>query len=406
MLIGAASGIAGPAVLVSFVLAFLASLCIALPYAELACRYPLAGGGYAFTYSVFGRNWGFFMGWGYWGAYLFISGYVTLGFGGYLHALTGIPVAAGAVALVAFCVVLNIAGIKISGRTQTIIITVAILSLTGFSLLGLPKISQTNLVPFFPNGITGVFLATLLCFLAFGGFDMVAAAGEEIKNPRRNLPFAIILTLVVVLALYLIVTYVAVGLLPWRTLASSKAPLFLAGSNSIEPIFGPTFVALAAVLTTAATGNAVLVVTSRVTFAMSRDGVFPKSLSLVSRSNGAPWASIICCGIIMGIVAMFGSMALVTAIGGFLYVVHFMFPLAAIIKLRRKETKLTEQKEAVRSFRMPAPYVVLPIAIVFASMLLLASGKTGILHGSSWLALGALLYLVSKRFMWSFPLQK
>lgn len=297
--------------------------------------------------------------------------------------------------LVAFCVVLNIAGIKVSGRTQTIIITVAILSLIGFSLLGLPRISQANLVPFFPTGVTGVFLATLLCFLAFGGFDMVAAAGEEIKNPTRNLPTAIILTLVIVLGLYLIVTYVAIGLVPWTRLTSSRAPLFAASSLSVEPIFGPTFVALAALLTTAATANAVLVVTSRVMFSMSRDGVFPKVLSLVSKSRGAPWASIISCAVILGLVALLGSIALVTVIGGFLYVIHFLFPLAAVIKLRTKSG--IKQMSKAKLFRMPAPYVVLGVAMIFSSILIVDSGRAGIFYGSLWLGIGALLYLILVR---------
>src|SRR5690242_16690705 len=89
VLVGAAAGRVGPGALLAFVLAFCMSLLIALPYAELACRYPLAGGGYAFARALLGQHWGFLMGWGYWGAYIFISGYVTLGFGGYLHALTG-----------------------------------------------------------------------------------------------------------------------------------------------------------------------------------------------------------------------------------------------------------------------------------------------------------------------------
>src|SRR6266516_2746714 len=112
VLVGTAIGQAGPGAVLSFALAFLASLLIALPYAELACRYPLAGGGYAFARAVLGRHWGFFMGWDYWGAYLFISGYVTLGFGSYLNSLLGIPPQVGALGLIAFCTIINLLGVK------------------------------------------------------------------------------------------------------------------------------------------------------------------------------------------------------------------------------------------------------------------------------------------------------
>src|SRR6266571_201173 len=112
VLVGTAIGQAGPGAVLSFALAFLASLLIALPYAELACRYPLAGGGYAFARAVLGRHWGFFMGWDYWGAYLFISGYVTLGFGSYLHSLLGIPPLFGALGLITCCTIINLLGVK------------------------------------------------------------------------------------------------------------------------------------------------------------------------------------------------------------------------------------------------------------------------------------------------------
>ncbi len=398
VLIGTAAGVAGPAVLLSFVLAFVASLSIALPYAELSCRYPHAGGGYAFVHSVFGRKWGFFMGWGYWGAYLFISGYVTLGFGGYLRALTGTPVAFGAVGIVAFCMVLNLMGMKVSGRTQTVVILLAVSSLILFSLIGLPRVNESNLSPFLPTGLSGILLGALLCFLAFGGFDIVAAAGEEIKNPRRTLPHAMILTLCSVLGLYLLVAYVAVGMVPWHQLAASNAPLSLAASNSISPSFGPTLVSLAAILTTAATANAVLVVTSRIVFAMSREGVFPKALSTVSRSKGAPWISVVVCGLLMGLVGAFGTVNLVTAIGGFLYVVHFMFPLAAVIKLRRAEQRTLERTIGETDlFRMPLPFIFLPAAVVFGTILILASGEVGVLFGTSWLALGAAILVIRGR---------
>src|SRR5256884_9763183 len=224
VLVGAAAGRAGPGTLLSFLLAFGISLLIALPYAELACRYPLAGGGYAFARTLLGEHWGFLMGWGYWGAYIFISGYVTLGFGGYLHALTGLPPVPGALALIGVGTAINLAGVRLSGLVQSVVIGVAIVALLAFSVLGLPHVHVAQFTPFLPYGFVGVAAATLLAFLAFGGFDMVAAAGEEIASPERNLPRAILLTLFVVLGLYLLVTFVALGPLPWNVLGRPPAP--------------------------------------------------------------------------------------------------------------------------------------------------------------------------------------
>src|SRR6266700_516911 len=285
VLVGAAAGRAGPAALLAFVLAFGVSLVIALPYAELACRYPLAGGGYAFARALLGPHWGFLMGWGYWGAYIFISGYVTLGFGGYLHALTGLSPILGTLALIGISTGINLVGVRLSGLVQSLVIGAATVALLAFSVLGLPHVHVEQFAPFLPFGLGGVAVATLLAFLAFGGFDMVAAAGEEIASPERNLPRAILLTLLLVLGLYLLVTFVALGVLPWNELGSSSAPLATAATQFLGSA-GRQFTAVAALLTTAATGNAVLVVTSRVAFAMARDRLLPAPLARVHSTTG------------------------------------------------------------------------------------------------------------------------
>jgi basic amino acid/polyamine antiporter, APA family len=384
VLVGAAAGRAGPGALLAFVLAFGISLLIALPYAELACRYPLAGGGYAFARVLLGRRWGFLMGWGYWGAYIFISGYVTLGFGGYLHALTGLPIVSGALALIGISAGINLIGVRLSGLAQSLVIGVAITALLGFGLLGLPHIHFAQFTPFLPTGFGGVVLATLLAFLAFGGFDMVAAAGEEIASPERNLPRAILLTLFIVLGLYLLVTFVALGVLPWNTLGSSSAPLAAAATQFLGPA-GRQLTAAAALLTTAATGNAVLVVTSRIAFAMARDGLLPGPLASVHPQTGVPWTAVLLNGFLLALVALTGSVLVVAAVGGFLYVLHFMFPLIALVMLRRRGGPPPV-------FRVPAPRVVLPLAFAGCVLLLVTSGWTGLLGGLGWLLIGLLAY--------------
>jgi APA family basic amino acid/polyamine antiporter len=390
VLVGAAAGEAGPAALLAFALAFLASLLIALPYAELACRCPLAGGGYAFARAVFGPRVGFLMGWGFWGAYLFISGYVTLGFGGYLHAVTGLPTLAGALGLIAACLALNLLGVRITGAAQTAIVGVALAGLLAFAAWGLPSVDLARLDPFLPAGWEGVLLASLLAFLAFGGFDMVAAAGEEIDRPERNLPRAILITLGAVLGLYLLVCFVAVGVMSSDALGASAAPLADAAARFGGP-HARGVVVFTALLTTAATANAVLVVTSRISFAMARDGLLPAGLAPVSRRTGAPWAALAVSATLLGVVAATGSVAFAASAGGFLYVLHFVVPLAALVALRRRGGL-----EAA-AFRTPLPGLVLPLAFLGCAVLLVASGADGVAGGLGWLALGVLGYGVAAR---------
>jgi len=389
VLVGAAAGVAGPAVLLSFVLAFVASLLIALPYAELSSRFPLAGGGYAFAKAVFDRGWAFLLGWAYWGAYVFISGYVTLGFGGYLQLLTGIPGLVGAEILIALVTTMNLIGLRVSGKAQATLVAGSVVVLAGFAVTGLSHVEAQNFSPFFPSASGGVLAAALLAFLAFGGFDMVASAGEEVTRPERNLPLAILLTLALVLGLYLVVAYVAVGTVPLARLGASSVPLSEAAAAIFGPELGQRLVGMAAILTTAATANAVLIVTSRVTFAMSRDGMLPSALSAIRASSTAPWASVLLNGFLIALVPLLGSVVLVATIGGFLYVLHFMFPIAAVVVLRRRERKARPSRS---SFRVPAGSIVLPLSFVACAILIVASGFIGIAVGSFWLGLGVVLW--------------
>jgi APA family basic amino acid/polyamine antiporter len=383
VLVGSAAGAAGPGALIAFGLAFLASLAIAVPYAELACRYPEAGGGYAFARMLLGRRVGFLMGWGFWGAYVFISGYVTLGFGGYLQALVGPSQVVGAVLLVAACTLVNVAGIRFSGRFQVVVVSLALAGLLAFAALGAGHANPGLLVPLLPRGWSGVLTAALLAFLAFGGFDMVAAAGEEVRHPERNLPLAILLTLVVVLAVYFLVTFVALETLPWQTLGASRAPLRDAARAFGGPV-GAALVSAAAVLTTAATGNAVLVVTSRISFAMARDGLLPAALARVHSGSGTPWVAILVNGVLLALVALTGSLRVSTSIGGFLYVAHFVPSVLAVLMPQR-------EGGAVPAFRTPARRILVPFALGMCLVLLAASGAVGVLGGLLWLALGTAL---------------
>lgn len=386
VLVGVAGGTAGPGALIAFSVAFIVSLCIALPYAELSCRLPMAGGGYAFARQALGPHWGFGMGWIYWGAYVFLSGYVTIGFGGYLRAVTGIPVVVCAGLLVLAITVINLLGVKIAGRAQTLVIGAAIAGLAGFAVWGMPNVDLDRMTPFLPHGVNGIFLAALVAFLSFGGFDMVAAAAEEIKQPERNLPRAMMLTLFGVLALYLGVTFVALGTLDPERLGSSLAPL----ADAAGVFGGETarrLIVFSALLTTAATANAILVVTSRTVFAMSRDRLLPRLFSVLSRRTGIPWIAVLINGLLIAVIALVGTVPMSSSTGGFLYVLHFLPPLIALVKLRREQTGPKPR------FSTPWPWLIVPLAFLSSIGLLFASGATGWLIGSSWLVAGAVLYL-------------
>jgi basic amino acid/polyamine antiporter, APA family len=387
VLIGIAVQAAGAGAWLAFVLGLGLVALIALPYTEVATRAPRAGGGYAFVQATMGSRWGFFMGWGYAAAWLLGSGYVTTGFGRYLHALSGVPVLPAMLVLIAACTYVNVFGIGPTARVQAILMSVAVLGLGAFVLVGAAHLSTLRLSPVLSHGPHGVLFATVLAFLALNGFDAIAAASEEMPDPVRTVPRAIVLTLLIVGGLYIGVAVVAIGTTPLPSLAHSSAPL----ADAAAHFGGDTLRALlllVAVLTIAATANAMIVVSSRVIFGMARDGHLPATLGRASRRRGAPVASVLLSGglvAVVGLAAYLGAIKLIASSAGFLYILHYLPALVGLTRVRGQPAIVSTE-----TFITPAARIVLPAAIGFAVLIALASGGPAIATGVGWLLLGAL----------------
>jgi APA family basic amino acid/polyamine antiporter len=373
--------------LLSFVLGLAVVALIALPYTEIATRAPRAGGGYAFVQLTLGDRWGFLMGWGYGSAWILGSGYVTTGFGHYLHALVGLPARPVTLALVAACTVLNARGLRLSARAQALVMTVAVLGLAVFVLWGLPHVRVGRLSPLAPHGASGVFFATVLAFLALNGFDAIAAASEEMRDPARTLPRAILLTLLIVGGLYTAVALVAVGTTPLHGLTRSPAPLAHAaaqfGGQSARMLLLVT-----ATLTIAATANTMIVVSSRVLFGMARDGHLPSGLARAHPARATPVRAVLVSGALVAVVAVYAyarGIELIAGVAGLLYVLHYVPPLVALTRLERHTSRAP-----AAGFVTPAATVVVPASLTCCVLVALASGRKSLVLGSAWLLLGAL----------------
>ncbi len=405
VLVGKAIDQAGPlGALASFILAFLVALVVALPYAELACRFPLAGGGYAFVQAILGRHWGFLMGWVYAGSWLFIGSYVTLGFGGYfqqvlsaiLPSASQVPSIYYTVLLIIGILVINLAGGRLFTRLQKFIVLLAVVALGGASIAGLSSaaigfhgasISRFSLV--LPHGINGILATASLAFLALSGFDIVTTTGEEVKKPKRTLPLAILLTLGIILVIYLFVTAATAGVLSGHAL-NTKTPL----ADAAKQLFGgpgQLFISITAVLTTAATGNALLASTSRITFAMARDGLFPRFLGYVHPSTEVPRFAILANSVIFLALALTRSIDLLSTVGSSLYILQFIFPLVGLVIVRSRS-------KAVPSFYTPFPHLIFPLAFGGCLLLLFASAQKEIGVSIGWLIAGLVIHLSFQSF--------
>jgi APA family basic amino acid/polyamine antiporter len=194
---GVAAGIAGPSFLLGLLIAAIAAAANALSSAQLAAEYPLAGGAYEYGYRVLDSRLGFAAGWLFLASKISAAGTVAIGLGGYLDALApGVPPRIVAVGAIAAFTVLNYIGIKRSSGANLAIVAVSVGSLLVFVLSGVSSFQQSNLRPFFLGGWSGVLEAAALLFFAYTGYARIATLAEEVHNPRRVIPQAILITIV------------------------------------------------------------------------------------------------------------------------------------------------------------------------------------------------------------------
>jgi APA family basic amino acid/polyamine antiporter len=312
VLIGVASGLAGPAVILSFLIAGLVALLTGLSTAELASFIHEAGGSYIYATKAFGDLPGFVIGWMKSFDYIVGASAVSVGFAAYLAYFLGLP--QGVAILVAFGTVwpiflmlLNLKGIKEASFTNTLLVILKVSALMVFIVTCaaalISKGDYSNYTPFFPMGAAGVMSGAAVIFFAFIGFNTIAVMSEEVKDPGRTIPRAILAAFSICSLVYIGVAIVAVGVVNWQDLGPSSAPLELALKAATDNILILGFVALSALFATTSVIMSSIMGGSRALFAMARQGVLPKRLS-----QGVPALAILVCGLIIaGIVFFTGA---------------------------------------------------------------------------------------------------
>ncbi|WP_410511318.1 amino acid permease [Paenibacillus sp. BR2-3] len=387
VLSGVAAGKAGPSVLVAFTLAAVLEILLGLCYAELATRYPRAGGSYEYVRETMGPLIGTLVGWAYWGAWLAASSFVSQGFGNYLNALTGASPILSAVILLLVLGALNIMGVKLSGIVQVCIVIIEILLLLGFFSMGFKHVDYSLYTPFAPKGLEGIFAAGLVGFLSMVGWDAIVAMGEEIKNPRKIIPRAIFGSISVVLLLYIGMLFVAIGVVPWGELGASSVPIALASQQFMGNV-GPVIVNIIIVIALPATANAFILSISRTAFAMGRNGLLPQKISYIHPRLKTPvWAIVLGVGIQV-LFTLFSSINIAVSATGFLYLLTFIFTMIAFF-ISRRRLSINERQN---HFKVPF-YPVLPaLALVLCISLIIPVGSSGFFTGIVWLLIGATLF--------------
>ncbi len=401
VLIGVAAGLAGPSVILSFLIAGFVALLTGLSAAELSSFITETGGSYIYTTKAFGAFPGFIVGWMKSFDYIVGASAVSLGFAAYLTYFIGIPpvnatlVAIGTIWPL-FLMLLNLKGMKEASGTNNILVIMKVFALLLFIFIGgyflVSLGNYSNYQPFFPHGIKGMLSGASIIFFAFIGFNTVAMVSEEVKDPERNVHRAIILSFAICTLLYIGVALVAVGLVDWQTLSLSKAPLeYALGIATNNPLF-LKYVALSALFATTSVILSSMIGASRALFAMARQGVIPGVLAKVS-SRGIPSATVLLSGVVISLIVLLTNANLdwLASIFNFGTLLTFFFINASLLQLRRTIP------DANRQFRVPLyPYTPI-LGLLSCVFLAFFLNMNAIIASVGWISAGILAYVLNQK---------
>lgn len=400
---------AGPAVAVSYFLAAVTCIFTAFSFAELGGAIPVSGSSYSFAYASLGERTAFLVGWCLLLEYGVSVSAVAVGWSQYLNelleSLTGwhLPdaLSAGpgeggvvnlpAVVVILLAAVLLVRGIRESARATAAMAILKIGILLFFLAIAFTAFKAGNLTPFAGAGASGITAGASLAFFSFIGFDAITTAGEEVKNPRRNIPIAILICIGVATLLYVAVALGAIGALGSEAVADKPAALSLVVNQVTESTVGGGIIAFGAVVAIASVVLAVMYGQTRILMSMSRDGLIPRVFERVSPKTSTPVANTWIVAAVFAVPAAFSSLDVVvnlTTIGTLAIMVAVN---VAVLALRRSAPELK------RTFRVPL-YPVSPIlGVGFCLYLIWGTGWTTWVQFAVFLAVGSLVYALYGR---------
>jgi len=401
----AAAEHAGPALVLSFIFSGLACIFAALCYSEFASSIPISGSAYTYSYVTFGEVMAWILGWALLLEYGLAASAVASGWSGYFQGLLsgfglklplaitsaydpgkGIFIDVPAITAVLVITFLLSRGLRESTRANNIMVVIKIAVVLLFIVIGIWYVKPGNWTPFMPFGFSGVTAGAASVFFAYLGFDSIASAAEEVKNPQRNMPIGIISSLTICTILYIIVSFILTGIVPFTELNVKNPVAFalsyihqdwVAGFISVGALTGMTTVLLV-----------LLYAQTRLFFAMSRDGLLPKTMSKVDSVKKAPiintWITGILVAIFVGFIPLHRLAELVNIGTLFAYLVVSV----GVLVLRKT------QPELPRAFKVPfVPFIPI-ISMLFCGYLMFNLPMTTWIGFGIWLVIGLIVYCI------------
>ncbi len=402
--------VAGPAFILAIVFTGLVTTVLALAYAELGAAFPITGGPYSLPRLALGNESGFVIGWGYFlyafiGTAAIISIFVT-----YLNfyvpglavgqTLTPLGILIAVAALWIFTAI-NVLGVRWGGLFSLVTTVGKLLPLLLFAAIGLAFFQPGNFTPLVPFGLTGITLAMAFGFWAFTGFESVVIPSEEVRRPERNIPLAMLLTILIVIVVYVFIGVSFTGIINWPGLGATAGDWAAIGELSspladVSQAQGLVFLAalatIGALISTAGAGGNWVLLQGRIPFAMAKDGLFWGPMQRIHPRFCTPYVSLIFAAILTMVIQIaipnFPSVALIASITA-------LVPYAAaslslpILRRTRPEVK--------RPFRLPFPTAISGLGFVLATLLVYWASWPWTLVGGILMLLGFPLYRLVHR---------
>lgn len=414
-LIGVGAAKAGPAVILSFAIAGVICACAALAYAEMATMIPVSGSAYTYSYVVLGEGMAWIIGWSLILEYSLVVSAVAVGWSGYaaplLQSYLGVPkvlmqgpdaggiVNLPAVAIIVVVAVLLLRGTRESATVNAALVLVKIAALVVFVAFALPVFDAAHLEPFNPYGFAksvgadgverGIMAAAAIIFFAFYGFDAIATAAEETRNPGRDLIIGIVGSMAACVLIYVAVAVAAVGAVSYTRFADSPEPLALILRELGRPLVAQ-YLAASAVIALPTVILAFFYGQSRIFFTMARDGMLPQSLAKLS-SAGTPVRITLFTAAVVTVLAGLVPLGELAALANAGTLAAFIAVAACMLVMR------VRAPDAPRAFRAPAPWLIGAVTILGCGYLFLSLPATTQLWFVVWNVFGLVLYALYGR---------
>lgn len=407
--------IAGPAIIISFIFAGITAGLTALCYAEVSARIPVAGSAYTFAYMTMGEAAAVFVGsclileWG------IAAAAVSVGWSSYLNELIrivfGVEIPAAlrtapflangkdltlggegyinlpAVILVWVCALLLLRGSKESTTINTILTLTKVTILVLFIFMTIQAFNIENFHPFMPNGIQGVGASAAIVFFSYIGLDAIVGASEEVKNPSRNIPLAVVIALFIVTSVYILVAVSSLGAQAAPDFAGQEAGLAVILERVTGGSWSAALMSVGAVISVFSVTLVAIFGQTRVCFAMSRDGLLPKLFSRIHTDSGVPRAGTLTSALLITPLAGFLPSHLLWGMVSMGTLVAFSAVAVSLMILRQKHP------QPIKGFQLPF-YPITPILSILAcGYLIISLTQTVYITFVIWVSIATLLYL-------------